>query len=108
MKVVNLPPRITIDKAGDLRKMLEEVLRKNHSVMLQVSDIQEIDAAGLQLLSSVLLWGAANNVQVDFTGVIPTELEIALLASGFCRTVPHEGRLLKDSILSTVGGGYAG
>ena len=108
IKIMSLPRRLTVEHVGELHHALIAASSGRSSLMLQLSEVEEVDAAGLQLLTAFLQWSRHNGVQIVFSGSVPAALEIALLTSGYCREVPSEGQRLHTFLLSTVGGEYAG
>ncbi|AFG37925.1 STAS domain-containing protein [Spirochaeta africana] len=108
MKVVNLPKDLTIEHVSRVWQELPANPKKQHIIILQIGEVDTVDAAGLQLIAAVLQWGRQHNLQVEFSGAVTAPLEIALLSAGFCREVPSEGQQLRSYLLSTVGGKYAG
>lgn len=66
--VLSLPERITIDRCGVLKANLEKILDKYKALMLDFRKVQEIDLAGMQVLTSFLLDCVSSKLEVGCLG----------------------------------------
>ena len=110
MRVYTVPHKVTVHQVGPIREQLLELLsdlKKNDSITIYVSDIREIDAAGFQLLISLVKESLERSVQLQFAGSITPELEIALLTGGFGREIPADGQHMQQIFQTMIGGGNA-
>ena len=84
---LTLPGKITIEKAAALKASLQKIKGKYQGLFLDFRKVEEIDLAGVQVITSFLLDCSAGNLDIRCTGPlnpgISRILEISgLLASG--------------------------
>ncbi len=104
-KIIQLPAVITIQRAAAVRQELLDQLEKADSFLVQLTDVEKIDIAGIQLLYALLNFAQSQNKEVNFSGSIPECMEIALLTGGFCSQIPAEVHTLGACLLGESYGG---
>ncbi|THB66485.1 MAG: STAS domain-containing protein [Spirochaetaceae bacterium] len=98
INIFNLPASITIKNAATLRDELLDRIKKNDSLMVDLSLTVEVDVAGIQLLYAAMKYAEIKKKDFSFTGLVTEELEIALMTGGFCTVVPSDGKSLVKAL----------
>jgi anti-anti-sigma regulatory factor len=84
---------LTIERSGEFRKTLMDALAGAQQVVLDVTQVQEIDIPGLQLICSACKTAAATGKVFSFTGQLPACLMELKDGIGACQNSPcsHNG-----------------
>lgn len=72
---VQLSGSLTIYQARDLQAALLEAFRQGTAIAADLADVQEIDAAGLQLLVALARSCSSVGLALQFTGPSPAVIE---------------------------------
>lgn len=84
-EILNLSGDLTIDHAHDIKKAVEQSLRKNEKVTINLKDITSADLTFLQILCSVHKAAAKGCKVLIMTGCQEKRFEQAVRESGFLR-----------------------
>ncbi|WP_159438726.1 STAS domain-containing protein [Alkalispirochaeta americana] len=98
VKVVNLVGAVTLTtveaRAEEIRQAFETV----PMVLISLSQADEIDLAGIQLLYGARRYAEAQGKELHITGAVPDQVARRLYQGGFIAEMVREGRQLDQTL----------
>jgi anti-anti-sigma regulatory factor len=76
-----LPQSLCISSVSNLLENVRKIISTEDRLVLDVKDVKEIDALGLQLILAIQKTGLLNNVKIDLINVGPKLQRILFLSS---------------------------
>lgn len=86
----NIEPNLTIGNAETTAKQLSKYLKTAAKPVIDLSGIEKLDLAGIQLLISVQKSGEVNKKQVFFSGMLKKSIFDKLYQNGFNTIHPED------------------
>lgn len=83
--VINLSASLTVDKATALKDELSAALSKGENVLLNLSEVEELDLPCLQVIYAAHALAKASGCGLHFSGQAPERVVSRLAACGFLR-----------------------
>jgi anti-anti-sigma regulatory factor len=81
---------LTVENIKTVAMMLSKNFKKHEDLLIDLSGVEKLDLAGIQLLLSVQKSGRQNNKPVLFCGILKKSIYEKLFNTGF-NTIPMEG-----------------
>ncbi len=91
---------LTIDFAVECRKKYLELLTGEDDVIFDVSEITDIDLAGLQILLALFKQAAIEKKKLRLTGIVGDNLQSCAVTAGISDTPCRTGEELEQAIIS--------
>jgi anti-anti-sigma factor len=83
--MISVAGRLAIDTAADLHLLLLEKAGQAEKIQLDLSEVESIDLAGMQLICSACRSSLESNKRFNFTGCTPPAVTTAISAVGLQR-----------------------
>lgn len=87
-KVLKLSGSLNVDRAVALKAELSSALGEATHVLVDFSEVEEIDLSALQILYAARRSAAATGKEIHLIGSIPTKVVKRLVACGFLHGSP--------------------
>lgn len=84
---VNITGRLAIDTSTELKDLLLEQIDKVNSIQLDISALEEVDLAGIQLICSACRKSLDLKKRFNFSGCVPPVVKEAIAAIGLQRQI---------------------
>ena len=94
VSVVNLHGDITVSRVPELQELLRTHIDAKPMVVASLSQAEEIDLAGVQLLYAARRYAARQDKRFELTGTVPEAVATRLFRTGFVSTVVRDGKEL--------------
>lgn len=98
IKVVNLVGEVVLSTVPAHRRRIEEALQERSTVLASLSQVEDIDLFGVQLLYAARRYAEGANKAFHLTGEVPELVARRLYETGFVDTVVRDGRELDRSL----------
>ncbi|HKK48290.1 MAG TPA: STAS domain-containing protein [Alkalispirochaeta sp.] len=98
IKVVNLVGEVVLSTIPDHRVRIEEAFKERSTVLASLSQVEDIDLFGVQLLYAARRYAKRTNKEFYLTGEVPELVARRLHETGFVDTVIRDGRALDRSL----------
>jgi len=82
---VKLIGQLTVDRASTIKDEISQAFRKRAIVLLDFSQVEDLDLACLQVLFSAKLGAAAAGKELHFLGTLPERVSRRLVSCGILR-----------------------
>lgn len=89
---------LTIEHAVGCRKQLLEIIGKGNSSTVDLSQLDAIDLAGLQILVAFLREASSMKLEAHLAGPLGVEVQRAIVLSGLCDRECPTGESLESAI----------
>ncbi len=99
MRVVSLPPSLTVERVASVRNDVLDAFQSSSTVLLSVSQVERVDLAGIHLLYSAKREAVRRGHTLLLSGDVPQALGSALVTGGFCVDVPRGAPELEALLL---------
>lgn len=106
VKVVNLAGSVTLSTVPDLKEKLLSSIDEKPLVYASLSQAEEIDLSGIQLLYAARRYALSKGKEFHLTGAVPETIAERLFRSGFISRLAREGKELDEGLheFGTPGG----
>ena len=98
VRVVNLEGRVTLATVEKLQERLRKQIDEKPVVLASLSQTDEIDLAGVQLLYAARRYAVEHGKEFHLTGSVPERVARTLFESGFVPIVLRDGKELDESL----------
>jgi anti-anti-sigma regulatory factor len=98
-KILNLSGSLSIDRASPLRDELIAAIGESDSVILDLSEVEEIDLACLQVIYAAKAFARAEDKRLHFVGSIPARIAQRLVSCGFLRGAGERAENFESSLV---------
>lgn len=98
VKVVNLQGSVTLSTVESLSQMLRDSIDEKPMVLASLSQTEDIDLAGVQLLYAARRYARAAGKAFHLTGSVPEVIAMRLFRSGFVSSVIRDGKQLDEEL----------
>jgi len=82
--------KLTIEKASQFREELVSALAEASTLLIDLSDVEEIDLSGVQLIYSARRSAIAKGKELHLVGLAQPAVAKRLAAGGFLRGLPRQ------------------
>jgi anti-anti-sigma regulatory factor len=94
IKVVNLVGEVVLSTVADHRTRINEALKERTKVFASLTQVEDIDLFGVQLLYAARRYAERSNKEFHLTGDVPELVARRLHETGFVDSVVRDGREL--------------
>lgn len=98
IKVVNLVGEVVLSTVSAHRTQIEEALQERSTVLASLSQVEDIDLFGVQLLYAARRYAERSNKEFHLSGEVPELVARRLHETGFVDMVIRDGRELDRSL----------
>lgn len=98
VSVVNLYGHVTVSAVPEFQKLLQARIDSTALVVASLSQAEEIDLAGVQLLYSARRYAALQGKRFELTGSVPEVIANRLFHGGFVSAVVLDGKELNKQL----------
>jgi anti-anti-sigma factor len=97
--VINLSGSLAVDRAAALKEELTKALEGCESVVINISQVEEIDLSCLQVLYSAGSTAKTKGKGLHFAGSAPAKVVKRLAACGFLRGEPERAEEFEAALV---------
>ncbi|MDA3948878.1 MAG: STAS domain-containing protein [Spirochaeta sp.] len=98
VSVVNLHGHVTVSAVPEFQELLRARIDTTALVVASLSQAEEIDLAGVQLLYSARRYAAAQGKRFELTGSVPEAIAERLFHGGFVSSIVRDGKELNRQL----------
>jgi hypothetical protein len=95
---MNNPQSLTVDFAKECREHFLELLKGGDEVFVDMTEIAEIDIAGLQILVGLLKQSVLEKKKVRLTGDLSGDIQSRIMCCGICGEPCSTGVQLEQAL----------
>jgi anti-anti-sigma regulatory factor len=99
IKVINFTGFVNVASFAAWQQEIESALKSHSSVRISLSQVEDIDLAGVQLLYAARRRAFALKKEIQIVGDVQESVALRLHQCGFTRTVEHDGRSLNEALV---------
>lgn len=96
--VVNLSGRVTLPNVAEFQKNLQESIDKKPLVYASLSQTEEIDLSGIQLLYAARRYASERGTDFHLIGSVPESIAERLYRTGFISQIVRDGKELESAL----------